>query len=66
LKLRTGVRPNSLPPEKVLWINPDGRTAPVGAAGDLTLGPDNLTCRVGKKAAGHMLDGREWHQFPKV
>jgi protein gp37 len=62
----SGVRPNSLPPEKVLWINPDGRTAPVGAAGDLTLGPDNLTCRVGKKAAGHMLDGREWHQFPKV
>lgn len=22
--------------------------------------------RVGKKAAGHLLDGREWHQFPEV
>jgi protein gp37 len=26
---------------------------------------DALFYRVGKKAAGHLLDGKEWHQFPE-
>ncbi|MFT3992425.1 MAG: hypothetical protein QM680_13555 [Luteolibacter sp.] len=25
-----------------------------------------LMCRVGKKAAGRSLDGREWNEFPKM
>jgi protein gp37 len=29
-------------------------------------GTQTIAYRVGKKAAGHMLDGKEWHQFPEV
>jgi len=26
----------------------------------------NISIRVGKKAAGRMLDGREWDEYPKA
>lgn len=31
-----------------------------------TWDPDTSVCRVGKKAAGRMLDGREWNEFPTL
>ncbi len=35
----------------VKWMNPE-------------TGRSNTFYRVGKKAAGHLLDGREWREFP--
>lgn len=34
--------------------------------GEISCPPFQLMHRVGKKAAGAMLDGREWHQMPEV
>lgn len=31
-----------------------------------TFDPDTSVCRIGKKAAGRLLDGREWNEFPEV
>lgn len=28
--------------------------------------PDTAVCRIGKKAAGRLLDGREWNEMPKL
>lgn len=28
--------------------------------------PDTAVCRIGKKKAGRLLDGREWNQYPEV
>ncbi|MGL5512792.1 MAG: DUF5131 family protein [Sporomusa sp.] len=51
-----------LPPERVHWIWPDGTHKQVGCG---EVSPGNiLTHRVGKKAAGSLLDGQEWKQFP--
>ena len=50
----------------VIWIVPDGRYEMAGG-GDLW--DENKAAvmgRVGKKAAGHIIDGREWRQFPEV
>ena len=51
------------PPRNVehLWIAEDG-TQHTGLIGS----NDVRTWRVGKKAAGALLDGREWRQFPEV
>jgi protein gp37 len=53
-------------------VNRDGSTGHVAMTSDgsFTNYSMNLTdgfyvvSRVGKKAAGHLLDGKEWHQFP--
>jgi protein gp37 len=50
----------------VIWIVPDGRYEMAGG-GDLW--DENKAAvmgRVGKKAAGHIIDGREWRQLPEV
>lgn len=61
-----GIPAESVPPDRVRWVNADGRSAPIGNAGDLDLGPQNLVMRVGKKTAGALLDGREWREFPEA
>ena len=51
------------------WIFSDGQTRPDLAGEDMMRGPTASQWikmeRVGKKAAGAVLDGREWRQFPK-
>jgi protein gp37 len=60
-----GIKPGSVGPERVRWLQTDGRSAPCGSSPvGFELGPNNLVTRVGKKATGHLLDGVEWHQFP--
>jgi protein gp37 len=60
-----GIKPGSVGPERVRWLQTDGRSAPcVSSPVGFELGPNNLVTRVGKKATGHLLDGVEWHQFP--
>lgn len=54
-------------PKRHCWVNPaDGRAKPFG---EFT-GTDDLEWarmfRVGKKAAGRALDGREWSEFPRA
>ena len=34
--------------------------------GEQVLNASDAAVRVGKKRAGHLLDGQEWHQFPQV
>lgn len=41
------------------WVSPDGQTKQSSDGYS-----DSLMVRVGKKAAGRLLDGREWSQFP--
>lgn len=57
----------SVGPERCGWIQSDGRLIPVGEAPmGAQIGGSNLVMRVGKKAAGALLDGREWKQFPEA
>lgn len=51
-------------PEQCRWMWPDGRTEPLGAGRYDREAV--LMNRIGKKAAGRLLDGREWNQFPEV
>ena len=47
--------------DKALYVSPSGKTRPASTgarAGATTMQP------VGKKAAGRLLDGREWNQYP--
>lgn len=44
-----------------LWLGEDGKKR-----GDYLVRGDACMRRVGKKAAGYLLDGKEWHQFPGV
>ncbi len=47
-----------------LWIDGTGQTAYPSSCG---VGEDAYCMRrVGKRAAGHLLDGVEWHQFPEA
>lgn len=48
-------------------LYPDGRTISYeGTESDLLCGACVWTRRVGKKAAGRLLDGREWNEYPRV
>ena len=61
--IEVGWKDGGRPPRNVehLWIAEDG-TQHTGLIGS----NDVRTWRVGKKAAGALLDGREWRQFPEV
>lgn len=56
------VKEHSVGPERCVWMHPDGDVRKIGH-GDKRSG-DSLLIRVDKKAAGRLLDGREWNQFP--
>lgn len=61
-----GVADSSVGPNRCMWLNANGSSARVGeATPQLELGPSNLLYRVGKKAAGRLLDGREWNEMPE-
>ncbi len=50
-----------------LLIHPDGRTAPANWDDVMTSrGEVWAVERVGKKAAGRLLEGREWNEFPEL
>lgn len=53
----------SLPPSKTHWMGRSGKHRPAGT-GRRT--EDVLMLRVGKHAAGRLLDGQEWNEFPEV
>jgi protein gp37 len=52
------------------WLRPDQRrdwrTEPISAARTHQWPDDTVSYRIGKKAAGRMLDGREWSEFPEA
>lgn len=53
-------------PSDIKWVFDDGTTAPVGqllTSDQRTAGPV-LMRKVGKHAAGRVLDGRTWDEFP--
>jgi protein gp37 len=45
------------------WLDSEGRRGPMST---LNSKDDVRVYRVGKKAAGRLLDGREWNEFPSV
>ncbi len=64
-----GGLPYRLMAEKCVAVTLDGQTySPDAAAFNGESLPDGavIRCRVGKKAAGRLLDGREWNEFPGV
>lgn len=60
----TGVRNGSLGPDRVHWLYSNGMHASVGSAKVSFPLPEYMVHRVGKKASGRTLDGREWSEFP--
>ena len=51
------------------WLTKDGRIVPFGSRDAYhcsVWGSDVIVKRVGKKAAGRLLDGRTWDEFPRV
>ncbi|WP_285905498.1 phage Gp37/Gp68 family protein, partial [Pseudodesulfovibrio pelocollis] len=64
-----GDLPSRLMAEKCVAVTLDGQTySPDAAAfnGESLPYGAAIRCRVGKKAAGRLLDGREWNEFPGV
>lgn len=57
-----GIKKNSIGPERCRWVHEDGRVTGIGCGEQ----PGNLAVHVGKRAAGRLLDGREWSEFPEV
>lgn len=51
-----------LGPDRVRWMAVDGRVSETGK-GEMQRG-DTLVLRVGKRAAGRLLDGEIWDQYP--
>jgi protein gp37 len=49
--------------ERYVWLGSDGRTQTGSSNG---LEAAYAAARVGKRAAGRLLDGREWNEFPAV
>ena len=48
------------------YLLPDGSEHREPPGGDDSDEPWELVARVGKKAAGALLDGREWRKFPEI
>ncbi|WP_285905802.1 phage Gp37/Gp68 family protein, partial [Pseudodesulfovibrio pelocollis] len=64
-----GDLPYRLMAEQCVAVTPDGQVhSPDAAAfnGESLPYGAAIRCRVGKKAAGRLLDGREWNEFPGV
>lgn len=57
--------PNSISPQRVAYARPDGAIAPVGQ-GVASLHDSVLMTRIGKPAAGRLLDGRTHDELPGV
>ena len=57
-----GIKKNSIGPERCRWVHEDGRVTGIGCGEQ----PGNLAVHVGKRAAGRLLDGREWSEFPAM
>lgn len=55
------------PPRAICWVDHDGPVKIIGDDGRFTGDSPRGECmsRVGKKAAGRLLDGREWSEFPE-
>jgi len=54
----------ALEPARVRYARPDGTLAEIGKG--LLRWNSSMIYRVGKKAAGRVLDGREWNEMPEV
>lgn len=52
----------------LIWMYPDGRfeRPKTGLDAESMLNGGTWLARVGKRAAGRLLDGREWNEFPNV
>ena len=56
------IKDQSIGPERCVWLEPEGSAVTIGKGGKSAT--NMLAVRVGKKAAGRLLDGREWNEFP--
>lgn len=48
-----------------IWTRADGLSGQVGKRPEIDFGDGHGAVRIGKKAAGHLLDGRTWDEMPK-
>jgi len=63
--IQTTVKDNSVEPKRCAWLNADGSAARKIGEGNRKDG-DKLMLRTGKKAAGRLLDGKEYNSLPWV
>jgi protein gp37 len=54
----------SVQPKRYIWVNRDGRNT-ISESTIMTSEGWKCMGLVGKKAAGRLLDGKEWLEFPK-
>ena len=47
------------------WVRSDGLTGDINKRPEIDFGDGHGAVRVGKKRAGHLLDGKEWREFPQ-
>jgi protein gp37 len=62
--LESSLPEESIGPERCLWMGRDGTTSQIGYG--LKRQDDELLHRAGKRAAGRILDGRTWDEYPAV
>jgi len=50
--------------DSLIWKRADGSNRLISKEPPMSFGDGHGAVRVGKKAAGHLLDGKEWQEFP--
>lgn len=58
------IKPESVGEKQCKWMQPDGSLRPIGEG--LMDSQSTLMVRIGKKAAGRVLDGELWDQYPET
>ena len=58
---KTKIGPGGIPS----WVRADGLCGIISKRPEIDFGDGHGAVHVGKKAAGHLLDRREWQEFPQ-